>query len=159
MGEGVWKVNNVVYPPQWDPESTDRPHRTCTGAPPLAGPLWQQSCSGCKKTNVQSSQHWVPTRVTLCVPWAVPSVEGDFGGPVVKRAWHKDFFSAPCPSEDGRASLRWTLAVALQVLLPGQELLDLLRSLDRTVGVAVSLQRFTQPMFLGVYRHLLYCSV
>lgn len=71
-----------------------------------------------------------------CVVWGIPHesnvpfVKRDLGGPVVKRARHKDFFRAPRPSEHGRpGGLCWALAVRLQILLPGQKLLYFLRSL------------------------------
>lgn len=60
----------------------------------------------------------------------VPSVQGDLGGPVVEGARHKDFFGDACPAEHGGSGLCGrTLAVGLQVLLPGEKLLDLLRRL------------------------------
>lgn len=61
---------------------------------------------------------------------AVPSVQRDLGGPVVEGARNKDLLAGSGPSEHGGPGLSGgTLAVALQVLLPCQELLDLLRSL------------------------------
>lgn len=61
-----------------------------------------------------------------------PSVQRDLGGPVVEGARHEDLLGRAGPPEDGGPSLSaGTLAVALQVLLPGQELLDLLWSLEK----------------------------
>lgn len=48
-----------VHWPRWDPASTGRPHRTCTGARPPAGPRWPQSCSDCVWR-----QRWVTTTTT-----------------------------------------------------------------------------------------------
>lgn len=62
-----------------------------------------------------------------------PSVQRDLGGPVVEGARHEDLLGRTGPPEDrGPGLSAGTLAVALQVLLPRQELLDLLRSLVET---------------------------
>ena len=73
--------------------------------------------------------------VNLSAPAIVPFVERDLGGPVVKRAGHKDFFGGRRPPEHGRSGLCWTLVFTFQVLLPGQKLLDFLWSLDSTISV------------------------
>lgn len=65
----------------------------------------------------------------------LPFVERDLGGPVVKRAGHKDFFGGPRPPEHSRSGLRWTFAITLQVLLPGQKFLYFLRSLDSMMSM------------------------
>lgn len=65
-----------------------------------------------------------------CVMDPAPPVEGDLGGPVIERARHEDLLGGPRPPEDGGPGLRgWTLALALQVLLPGQKFLYFLWSL------------------------------
>lgn len=44
-----WKrrVRNS-HSPRWDPASSGRPRRTCTGARPRADPQWPRSCSDCR---------------------------------------------------------------------------------------------------------------
>lgn len=75
------------------------------------------------EANVRDSAHdqREPTRAHT------PSVEGDFCGPVVEGARHEDFLGGPRPAEHRGPGLGGgTLGFALQVLLPGQKLLDLL---------------------------------
>lgn len=67
--------------------------------------------------------------VTYSARVKLPLVERDLGGPVVKRAGHKDFFAGPRPSEHSWSGLRGTFAITLQVLLPGQKFLYFLWSL------------------------------
>lgn len=60
-----------------------------------------------------------------------PSVQGDLGGPVVEGSRHEDFLGGAGPSEHRGSGLGGrALDFALQILLPGQELLDLLRRLS-----------------------------
>lgn len=87
-----------------------------------------------------------------------PSVQRDLGGPVVEGARHEDLLGRTGPPEDGGPGLSaGTLAVALQVLLPRQELLDLLRSLARRRTSSIHQQQM-QRLLVDRLVHMLLAS-
>lgn len=72
----------------------------------------------------------------------LPSVERDLGGPVVKRARHKDFLGGTCPPEHCGSGMRQVFTVAVEVLLPRQELLYVRWSLWKILTSSVREQHF-----------------
>lgn len=48
-----------LHSPRWDPASSGRPRRTCTGGRPRADPRWPQSCSDCSS---RGEREWFGAR-------------------------------------------------------------------------------------------------